>query len=234
MKLKELCYSRTGMEGHWRLPAIAAGLPEAVEKGLEAVAPQELAKAVRSEVTLGPSKVYEHTLALTVSVPDAVMKIYQEVKDLKDVNPWYEYFIYVAERYFFRPVVDDTAEPWRWYDFLESNPFDKGCMDLRPIENATLTLADLMKAMEIDPYLLRGLQYQDIHIEASVFDYFLDKLTDIDPYVAALMVELSRRSGFDQNLWIDPVSELYRQAAHADEVIPLIYAVLNRKWSVTA
>lgn len=229
-KLKKLCRSRA--DGFWSLLAIAAGDMKSVELGFKAVSSQELEKAGLSTISGSPSIVALRIEALSVQFPNDVIKLLDEYKKCENQNDWIKYALYAIQKLQSKVEVDSKLPPWSWSDQINSQEESVMDLSMRPIIDERLSYEKFWFAVQNAPYLLKAIQYQNVEISSGVFEKILSAVSGLDPYYSGLIVELSRKSGFDQSKFAKIVINMYQNARDARDLIPLAYAVLNSSWHI--
>jgi hypothetical protein len=100
------------------------------------------------------------------------------------------------------------------------------------IENKKLTLNDIRKVISYGGSFFRGLRNQEIQIEESIFDNFVDQIDSLDPYITAMLIELSRKTSFNQGKWIKKFLEIFPTISKPIQLTPSVYCLINSTWWV--
>ena len=176
---------------------------------------------------------------MSVSRPVALRRLFDEWQELYDrgkitrddslLKPWLE-----AKMFFTQDEFDPTAQPWSWHEEFCLFPDKARLLARRPLKETHLTHQDIQAAISQGEGILRALRTQQVTIEESNFFYYSNDITSLVPYTLAMLIELSRRSNFDQNIWIErfleiiPIPDYKRPLS----LTPSIYCLLNPSWCV--
>ncbi|AFY83042.1 hypothetical protein [Oscillatoria acuminata] len=232
---KQICSQRS--DGYWELLSTAADYEPSVKKTLAGLATQELRYG--TSIANTPVMAEERVLALSVSQPAAVRKLFDEWQNLYDKeeitqgDAWLMRAWGQAKRYFSpEDECNPMDKPWSWYE--EFTPFSQNgrLLTRRPLREKYLTNQDIQAAISQGPGILRALRTQQVKIEEATFFYYSNEIESLDPYILALLIEFSRKNNFDQNIWIENFLEIIFNKNNPLELTPSIYCLLNPTWCV--
>jgi hypothetical protein len=232
--LKQVCSQR--IDYYWELLATAAGDQKAMKRTVEGLETQNL--KLETEVTISPVMAEERVLALSVSNPTKLYQLFsnwQLMYDRQEISrddacltrAWGQ-----AKRYFTPEQCNFESTPWSWHE--EFTPFSGNgrILSRRPLKEKHLTSQDLHAATQHGAGVLRALRTQNVELEASAFFHYSNQISSIDPYVLAVLIELSRRTDFDTEIWVEKFLEIFPTVTEPLYLTPSIYCLLNPEWCV--
>lgn len=232
--LRHICSLRT--ERYWELLATAAGNTESMAKTICGLETQNL--KIGAEISGPPVMAEERVLALSVSNPTKLHQLFSEWQSMHDqqqisrddawlIRAWGQ-----AKRYFTVEQYDFQAPSWSWHE--EFTPFSHNgrILSQRPLREKVLTAQDLCDAVENGAGVLRALRTQDVELDAQAFYYYSEQVGYLDSYHLALLIEISRRTNFNQDIWIKSFLSAIPTAAAPLDLTPAVYCLLNPSWCV--
>ena len=240
-QLKQACRQRT--DGRWQLLATAAGHEKSIRQILESLDVNELRLDTMKAVPA--SLVGDKIMALSVSRPqllgDLLSQWEQEPRtgDLYVDAACLTAAINIGRSILTVVKLDPDAEPWSWEEQLKNEPlkimWDPEYIRFlasRPLVNKKLTLANMENCIERGKGLLKTLRTQEVQIDESVFHRYADLISSTDPYVIAMLIELSRGTNFDSRIWFERMLEVFPTISDPLYLTLSTYALLNEQWVV--
>lgn len=233
-KLKRVSSQR--YDGYWELLSTAAGHEPSVKKTLSGLVTQELRYGTPIAIT--PVMAEERVLALSVSHPTALRQLFDEWEELNSRgeitrdDAWLLRAWTQAKRCFTQDECDLTAQPWSWYEEFTLFSQNGRLLAQRPLREKYLTHQDIQAAISQGQGILRALRTQEVKIEQTTFFHYSNQIESLDPYTLALVIELSRKNDFDQNIWIKRFLQRIPNENRPLELTPAIYCLLNESWCV--
>jgi hypothetical protein len=233
-QLEQLCSQR--LDGYWELLATAAGNQESVQQSLRGLETEDLKWG--TPIVREPAMAGERVLALSVSNLNKVRQLYAEWQRMREnqeidrhdawlLNAWSQ-----AERCLATEHYDAQAPSWSWREEFNLFPDNGRILSRRPLRESYLTAQDIYDALEQGAGILRALRTQTVKVEKAVFYHYANHIDSIDPYILALMIELSRKTNFDQGIWIKAFLKKIPQMEDALYLTPSVYCLLNPEWCV--
>ncbi|WP_449417975.1 hypothetical protein [Phormidium nigroviride] len=232
-QLKQACSQR--VDGNWYLLATAAGNEEGIRRTLRGLDVNEL--RFDTSIALPTFLVMERVLALSVSRVDILHDLLNqwEMEPPTGDRDWaagcLDTAIETARRCFTVVKIAPDAEPWLWDEHLKST-YRRETFSLlasRPLINKVLTKNDIENAISCG-MLLSTLRTQKVQIDESVFAHYADLISSTDPYVIAMLIELSRRTNFDSRIWFERILEIFPTISDPLDLTLSTYALLNDQW----
>lgn len=240
-QLKQASLQRT--DGRWQLLATAAGHEESIRQTLENLDVNELRAGILR--VLPPSLVGDTIMALSVSRPQLIGDLLSEwEKEPRTGDPCIDSgclnaAINTGRRFLTVVKLDPDAEPWSWEEQLKNEPlkimWDSQYIQFlasRPLVEKTLTLENIENCIDSGKSLLETLRTQKVQIDESVFARYADLISSTDPYVIAMLIELSRRTNFDSRIWFERILEVFPTITDPLYLTLSTYALLNPTWCV--
>jgi hypothetical protein len=201
---------------------------------MEGLALPELKLA--SEKTVAPSVIRDRVEALSVSRADLVADLLTDLEgvpvDERERRPFLFAAWSMCQAVSVRPEVDETAADWSWDEGLDMSIFALHALERRPLRDRSLGVRHLEAALARGGGLLRAARFQDVSIEAEVFDPWVDKIAYLAPWIVSMLVELSRKTSFDQQRWREAYLPILQRTEDPEDVIPAVYSLLNHHWWV--
>jgi hypothetical protein len=247
-QLKQACWQRTDSrlertDGRWQLLATAAGHEESIRQTLESLDVNEL--RLDSIKALPASLVGDRIMALSVSRPQLIGDLLSEwEKEPRTGDPCIDAAclnaaINTGRRFLTVVKLDPDAEPWSWEEQLKNEPlkimWDSQYIQFlasRPLVDKTLTLENMENCIEHGKALLETLRTQEVQIDEAVFHRYADLISSTDPYVIAMLIELSRRTNFDSRIWFERMLEVFPTISYPLYLTLSTYTLLNDQWVI--
>ena len=223
---------KNDLAGYWELILAAINDSTAVRNIARGVSATELCKGAMSELAISPTVVEMRIEALSVCNIELLRVIRDELKDIDKDNP----FLHVAkcslEKIFSPKKVDFDKEPWHWSNHLTALPPDGFLLSQRPMHETKLTTDDLITATSNGGGILRALRYQNVSFENIDYSHWLNTISSIDPWVLALVIEISRKSGIPIKEWRVRYINYFKVITEPCAAIPSIYTLISPDWVV--
>jgi len=240
-QLKQACLQRT--DGRWQLLATAAGHEESIGQILESLDVNEL--RLDTMKALPASLVGDKIMALCVSRPQLLGDLLSQwEQEPLTGDPYVDAgcltaAINTGHRILTVVKLDPDAEPWSWEEQLKNEPLKIMCnpeyirfLASRPLVNKKLTRSNMENCIKGGKDLLKTLRTQEVQIDESVFHRYADLISSTDPYVIAMLIELSRGTNFDSRIWFERMLEVFPTISDALDLTLSTYALLNDQWVV--
>ncbi|NJK69782.1 MAG: hypothetical protein HC849_19140 [Oscillatoriales cyanobacterium RU_3_3] len=233
-QLKQACSQRIDI--HWELLATAAGVEQSISQTLRGLDVNEL--RMDSEIACSSSFVEDRVIAISVSRPELLRNLLSQWEmEPRTGDPYLDagfldIAIKTAHRCFMVVEIDRNAEPWLWDEHLKPTYMRETARSLarRPLINKVLTQNDIENAIICGGIILTALRTQEVQIDESVFAHYADLIGCTDPYVTAILIELSRRTNFDSRIWFERILEVFPAITDPLYLTLSTYALLNPTW----
>ena len=235
-QLKQACSQRIDIR--WELLATPAGVEQSISQTLRGLDVNELRMDTASYIACSSSFVENRVIALSVSRPELLRHLLSQWEmEPRTGDPYLDagfldIAIKTAHRCFMVVEIDLDAEPWLWDEHLKPIYMRETARSLarRPLINKVLTQNDLENAIICGGIILTALRTQEVQIDESVFAHYADLIGSTDPYVTALLIELSRRTNFDSRIWFERILEVFPTISDPLDLTLSTYALLNDQW----
>ncbi len=237
-QLKNSCKQRT--DSNWSLLAAAAGDDRCIQEVYNTLAsytwqyvatypePEPIAYAEWRVFSLSISRtdLLRELLAAWEREPDAI--------NFENSNNCTDH-IYIAghtARNFFKSQkLNPTAEPWSWKEYASKKLVPNNLIN-RPLKETTLTLVDIQKSVAANGAALKALRTQPVKIESAVFEHYSQLIDSTPCYAMALLIELSRKTEFKVDIWIENVLNVFPKIQDPIKLMYITGSLLNPQWQI--
>ena len=235
-QLKQACSLRIDIR--WELLATPAGVEQSICQTLRGLDVNELRMDTASYIACSSSFVENRVIALSVSRPELLRNLFNQWEmEPRTGDPYLDagfldIALKTARRCFTVVEIDPEAEPWLWNEHLKSTYMREtfSLLASRPLINKVLTQNDIENAISCGGMILSTLRTQQVQIDESVFAHYADLMGSTDPYVTAILIELSRRTNFDSRIWFERILEVFPTISDPLDLTLSTYALLNDQW----
>lgn len=241
-QLKSCCKQRT--DGKWALLAAAAGDEPCIQQLYNTLANYnwQYRSTIHDESRYYPLDFAEwRVLSISISRPNLL----RELLDGWERQPNAENFFadpdnctdhiymagHTARNFFNPPQLNPTLEPWSWEEYGSKKLVSKNLFN-RPLKETVLTLADIQKSVAVGGNALRVLRTQEVKIEQKVFEHYSQSIDSTDYYVTALLIELSRKTEFKADIWIENVLRVFPKIQDPIDLLYITGGLLNPQWQI--
>ncbi|MCC3416325.1 hypothetical protein [Microcoleus sp. PH2017_02_FOX_O_A] len=138
---------------------------------------------------------------------------------------------HTARNFFKTQQLDPTAEPWSWEEYGSKELVPKNLIN-RPLKETMLTLANIQKSVEVNGYALKALRTQPVKIDLTVFEHYSQLIDSIPYYALTLLIELSRKTDFRSDIWIENVLRVFPKIQDPIELMYITGGLLNPQWQI--
>lgn len=233
-QLKSCCKQQT--DGYWVLLAAAAGDDQSIQEVYNTLASYTWQSNYPERIAYAEWRVF----SISISQPELLKELLAGWERKPDNNNFENpnnctAHIYIAghtARNFFKTQqLDPTAEPWSWEEYGSKELVPKNLIN-RPLKETMLTLANIQKSVEVNGHALKALRTQPVKIDLTVFEHY-SQLIDSTPYYAlTLLIELSRKTDFHSDLWIENVLKVFPKIQDPIELMYITGGLLNPQWKI--
>ena len=220
----------------WEAIGVASGDPQALGRARAGLAVAELGRGALSDLSIAPSVVEARIEALSVfdrRFPGELLTELSAADGDHRENPFLSRARDVAKAAVRPlPTVNHAFPSWSWDDHVGATAWDARPLASRPMDFRQFDAKDIQRAAASGGGIFVALRTQATQFDPGCFEPLGTTLRTYDAWAMALVVELSRKSTFDQGAWEEPVLSLLRETDDASVAIPFVYPVLNRQWSL--
>jgi hypothetical protein len=229
-QLQNLWLDKSGVS--WELIKVACGEDSSISNNFS-----ELEKYTWNYVSHERSTfAVWRVVALSISRPDLLIDLISiwerqpHFDDLKYCTDWI-YLARLTAKDFFKDydVVDQNLKPWQWNDYA-SRDIEPDELYRRPLINKKLSFEEINVQVQQSGSLLRTLRAQDVKIEESTFKYYASVIHSVSPTSIMLLIELSKKQDFDQNIWIDGLLSSIDKIKDPIDLLYIVAGLINEEW----
>ena len=233
-QLKSCCKQRT--DGDWALLAAAAGDDLCVQQVYNILAGYTWQSNYPEMIAYAEWRVF----SLSISQPDLLRELLAGWEREPDANNFENSnnctaHIYMAghtARNFFKTQqLNPTAEAWSWKEYGSKELVPKNLIS-RQIQEKMLTLADIQKSVEVNGHALKALRTQTVKIDLTVFEHYAQLIDSTPCYAITLLIELSRKTDFKADIWIENVLRVFPKFQNPIELMCITGGLLNSQWRI--
>lgn len=217
---------------YWEMILAVAGDERAIENIYKGLSVEELSIGSQSEFSIAPSVIEERIIALTAIRPQFLRELRSSLETVDSTENFLEYARVALRRSLFPILVDPKLEEWSWEE--ESVKRHWYCYELaqRPMRAHRVTTDELISVTELGGGILYALRGQDADLSGIDYNYWLDNIGAISPYVLTFIIGFSLRGKVTIDEWREAYLPLLTPDRDPRELIPAIYKLLKPEWNV--
>lgn len=237
-QLKSCCKQRT--DGSWALLAAAAGDDRCIQEVYNTLVGYTWQYIPTGPAPDSPMFAQWRVLAISISRADLLEELLarwerepntNNFENFDSCSEWIFLAARTAKNFFKTQQLNPTEEPWSWEEYASRLGVPDNLIN-RPLKETILTLADIQKFGNVRGAAIKALRTQAVKIDREVFEHYSQSIDTTDCYVIALLIELSRKTEFPADIWIENVLRVFPKIQDPIKLMYITGGLLNPQWQI--